>query len=762
MTKFLNFTLLIALFANNMSWAMTPQAVKKGVTNPKSYLESKGKLSPCEINFVKLLNGRIPAETMGYEKTSLWDEEFLEKNYLDALEESGEFGTPEARVKFLETLSNFVSRDPVYVNNLSKLANLMKDSELVSARDLRRIFVQKEFENARFTYSTVRKMLVGSVNIDPKKAKLIEKLIKESELGSRLAKDYEQVLRISGLSADDLQLAIDSGLYLRNNKKAFDTFRLYVEYLEKYAGKKSHTLKMKSAMKNINGIYAKYSPKWYNVESWFKPHKAFLKSTPANLSREESIRNILANSEIPSFLKAEYKRVLTKSRLTHEQLEIALKHGMKLKRDQESFERFTEFLVYLDYLPNYKVADALKNIEQIYKYPSNKRFFVPNEALPPHKQFIVQRRKVKDMEERRYTAITRDFQMQEKERLMKEFDEIIDLQRRGLPYDQDKITRIKMEVERTKLSPALVERARTQALAEASIFRKLLNGCNGGGSAQLESAKKKFKRFKWALSFTGTPFFYLTKNWDKKDEDQYFWEKLGQEMAMGFLFTYASNLIVTNTDKGFWAKYLDGYIKFGAIDVVSAGSYDMLFGTKGYGRYFQQIYQDGPLRPSVIEEELEQLKKSPTFDQDVKELLGFLDEKSKLANTKNLLDRYFNLSTYSSLDDEFKITQEDLETEEGREVMLELLAERMYLANMGELPLLQTGNKGADRWAFYRARNVLFDIKAMALNIAMFEIMCREPLGKVGSWGLVLGLLVGDWVVTGDWTYGMRREAINQ
>ncbi|MBI99820.1 MAG: hypothetical protein CME67_01205 [Halobacteriovoraceae bacterium] len=762
MTKFLNFTLLIALFANNMSWAMTPQAVKKGVTNPKSYLESKGKLSPCEINFVKLLNGRIPAETMGYEKTSLWDEEFLEKNYLDALEESGEFGTPEARVKFLETLSNFVSRDPVYVNNLSKLANLMKDSELVSARDLRRIFVQKEFENARFTYSTVRKMLVGSVNIDPKKAKLIEKLIKESELGPRLAKDYEQVLRISGLSADDLQLAIDSGLYLRNNKKAFDTFRLYVEYLEKYAGKKSHTLKMKSAMKNINGIYAKYSPKWYNVESWFKPHKAFLKSTPANLSREESIRNILANSEIPSFLKAEYKRVLTKSRLTHEQLEIALKHGMKLKRDQESFERFTEFLVYLDYLPNYKVADALKNIEQIYKYPSNKRFFVPNEALPPHKQFIVQRRKVKDMEERRYTAITRDFQMQEKERLMKEFDEIIDLQRRGLPYDQDKITRIKMEVERTKLSPALVERARTQALAEASIFRKLLNGCNGGGSAQLESAKKKFKRFKWALSFTGTPFFYLTKNWDKKDEDQYFWEKLGQEMAMGFLFTYASNLIVTNTDKGFWAKYLDGYIKFGAIDVVSAGSYDMLFGTKGYGRYFQQIYQDGPLRPSVIEEELEQLKKSPTFDQDVKELLGFLDEKSKLANTKNLLDRYFNLSTYSSLDDEFKITQEDLETEEGREVMLELLAERMYLANMGELPLLQTGNKGADRWAFYRARNVLFDIKAMALNIAMFEIMCREPLGKVGSWGLVLGLLVGDWVVTGDWTYGMRREAINQ
>ncbi|MBC75086.1 MAG: hypothetical protein CME64_03650 [Halobacteriovoraceae bacterium] len=764
MTKFLNLTLLIALFANNLTWARTPvpQAVKKGLAVPKSYLESKKKLSPCEINFVKLLNGRIPVETMGYKKTSLWDEEFLEKNYLDAIQASPEFKTREGRIKFLDALSSFVARDQVYVDNVAKLANLMKDSGLVSAKDLRRVFVHKEFQNASFTYSTVRKMLVGNVNIDPKKAKLIDNLIKESELGPRMAKEYSQILRSSGLSADNLKLAIDSGLYLRNNKDAFNTLRLYLEYLEKYAGKKIHALKIRSAMKNINGIYAKYSPKWYNVESWFKPHKRFLKNSPETLSREEAIRNILADADVPNFLKTEYKRVLTKSRLTHEQLEFALKHGMTLRRDQESFERFTEYLVYLDYLPNYKVRHALKNVEKIYKYPSNKRFFIPNEALPPHKQFIVQRRKVKDMEERRYKSITRDFQLQEKDKLMKELDEILDLQRRGLPYDEEKLTQIKMEVKKVKLSPALAKRARAQAAGEASIFSKLLNGCNGGGSAQLESAKKKFKRFKWALSFTGTPIFYLTKNWDKKDEDQYFWEKLGQEMAMGFMFTYASNLIVTNTDKGFWAKYLDGYIKFGAIDVVSAGSYDMLFGTKGYGRYFQQIYQDGPVRPSVIEEELEELKNSPTFEQDVQEMLSFLEEKSKLANTKNLLDQYFNLSTFSSLDEDFKITQEDLETEEGREVMLELLAERMYLANMGELPLLQTGNTGADRWAFYRARNVLFDIKAMALNIAMFEIMCREPLGKIGSWGLVLGLLVTDWGITGDWTYGMRRQAINQ
>ena len=119
------------------------------------------------------------------------------------------------------------------------------------------------------------------------------------------------------------------------------------------------------------------------------------------------------------------------------------------------------------------------------------------------------------------------------------------------------------------------------------------------------------------------------------------------------------------------------------------------------------------------------------------------------------------IGAYSSLDDD-RITQEDLETEEGREMMMELLAERMYLQNMGNWPVFQTGNTGLDRWSFYRMRNIVWDMKGLALNIAIFQIMCREPLGKVGSWGLILGLVLGDQFFSGDLTYGMRRDAINQ
>mgnify|MGYP000356732230 CR=1 FL=1 len=104
---------------------------------------------------------------------------------------------------------------------------------------------------------------------------------------------------------------------------------------------------------------------------------------------------------------------------------------------------------------------------------------------------------------------------------------------------------------------------------------------------------------------------------------------------------------------------------------------------------------------------------------------------------------------------------EDLESENGRDMMLELLAEKMYLENMGEWEAFQTGSKGLDRWSFYRARNLLTDMKGLALNLTIFQILCRKPIGPA-SFALALGLYFGDTWLFGDYTYAKRREAINQ
>lgn len=699
---------------------------------------------------------------MGASKSSFWSKDFNARSYLDDLKSVKSFDSKSERVQYLQDLAKFTHKDEQFLENITELANLMRREGLVDSSDLRRIFVKQDFVHAKFIWSNSESLLKATLSLDPAKVNAIEGLIIEAKLGKDFAKEYRTILRSSELSYHDLKFASQYGMRLHESKEALETFRQYIEFLDGYTGKKFGRAKIRTGLKNIENIYGKYDPKSLDVQKWFKPHKKFLANSPESISREEAIQNIVRDSNLPHEMRNKYREALSNSGLDHEQIEFAHKNGMILRADEASFERFKEYLVYLDYLPEYRVRKGLKQFEKIYKYTDDSRFFIPAEALPPHKQFMAQRNKALKYEQKRFQALEREFKMEERDKLMKELDEILEAKNRGLAIDESRIKEITAELDDTVLSKAQIKRVSARARAEGNIFRKLLNGCNGGGGARLASAKKKFKRFKLALSIGGTPLFYLKANWDKKDSDPYFWERLGQEMALGIFFTVVANKIVTNTNKGFWARYLEGYAKFAALDILNAGSYELMFGPKGYARYLQKMYNGGKFEKNQAELELEKLKNSPTFEKDVEELMSYLEEKSKDKNFKNLLDEHLNLYTYSSLDDEFKITQEDLETEEAREVMLELLAERMYLQNMGEWPVFQSGNSGLDRWAFYRARNVVMDIKSMAMNIAMFEIMCREPLGPIASWGLVVGIQLADWFVIGDLTTAKRREAINQ
>lgn len=761
MRKVLSSFLAISLLTGAIpAHALIPFAKKS--SGPLGYMAGKKQFSACELNFVSLLEGKISGEVVAADKTNLWSSGFSARNYLDELLEVEAFANAGQRSAFLEDLAKLVHKDETYLKNVSELATLMKNEGLVSPQDLRQAFLSKEFTHAKFVYSSTRKKLLGSLDIDPAKTSAVEKALVRSDLDESWAKEYRQVLRSSFLSAQDLELALDHGLRLRPNEAGLERLRQYLEFLQGYGRKKTGRPEVVMGLKNIEKIYQDFDPRWYNVDKWFRPHKEFLAQTPETASREAAVKRLLSRSDLPKDIRDEYFAAFRKSQLGQKQIEHAIESGLRLRADTRSLERFKEYLVYLDYLPDYKVRKALEKADEIYRYSDESRFFVPAGVLPPHKQFIAQRTKIIKHQKRRYETIVRDFKEQEKEKLMRELDDLTAAKERGEVVDEARIAKIKAEVDEASLSPALIARARSRARGEASIYRKLINGCNGGGSAQLASAAKKFGRFKMALALGGSPVFYLSKNWDKKDSDPYFWEKLGQEMTMTIMFTLVSSKIVTNTNKGFWARYLDGYVKFAGLDMISSGSYDWLFGRQGYARYFQQFYNGGVLRPSEAEKEFEKLKNSPTFDEDVEALTAYLEKMSKKKNLKNWLDKYFNLSAYSSLEDNFRITQEDLESEEAREVMMALLAERMYLSNMGDWPLFQTGSAGTDRWAYYRAQNSFMDIKTMALNIAIFEIMCREPLGKIGSWGLVLGLTVGNWFVSGKLSYGWRREAINQ
>lgn len=608
-------------------------------SHPKYKVKTK---NPCEIGFVKLLNGKIPATAMGNPAINMWDERFLAENLLnDVLKVNDKAG----RLAFLEDLVKIVHKDQIFVDNLSSVVNMMLREDMIHFKDVQKLFLNRTFNNASFFYSHTSKELAAKINVDPSKLSFINDLIH--------------------------------------------------------------------------------------------------------------------NSGLSKTLKKEYKNILLHSNRTTEELELAIKSGMKLRNDIKSMKQFKKYMEFLDPAKPKKVVKGLKNIEKIYDFNFNHKLYTLEMLQSPEKQFLAQKSRLKSFEQKRLKELEFGLKTQQDPTLYKKWNTILQREKMGLDVDKSVKRKLKKQIDEIQLNKQTKTRAAHHAAGEKSIYRKMLNGCNSGESKRLESAKKKFVKFKLAMSLAGTPFFYSLKNWDKRKTDPAWMERLGYEWAIGLAFTVVGNKIVTNGNTSFMRKYLEGYAKFSALDGINAYGYDALFGKKSYIRYFQQIYNGKDLEPSQIEKEFEELKKSDTFKDDFASLTAYVDERSKENNTKNFLAKHLNLNTYSSSDDE-RITQEDLETQEGREVMMELLAERMYLQNMGNWPLFQTGNTGMDRWSFYRMRNIVWDMKGLALNLALFQIMCREPLGKIGSWGLILGLYLGDMMFSGDITYGMRRDAINQ
>ena len=599
-------------------------------------------LNPCELSFVKYIGGKLPAEVSGTNTVNLWSEVFDANLMIEKITQ----GQVANQLDIVKELARYVGKDKVYTKNLSDLVTKLYEKKLISQTQIKKIFLQHEFQNARFFWSPQAKKLTSQINISQEKIAVVDNILANSGVSKRYRKEYRDILLQSDRTADDLVYALNNGLILHNSSKHLEQFRHYFEYLDQI--------------------------------------------------RASSVRK------------------------------------------------------------------GLKNIEKIYDFKYQHSFLTIDTVLPPHKQFLAQKSRINTFEQKRVTELMNEYKLREKDKISKELIELEARIARGEKVLEAEKRQLQAKLDEIELPQSLRKRALRQAAGEKEIYRRMMNGCNSGSSPRLANAAKKFKRFKVALSLTTVPTFYLMKNWDKREEDPFFWEQLGYEVTTGLAFTFVANKLITNNNTSFLQKYIEGYVKFGAMDgVINGFGFEQLFGANAHIRYLQRLYRPD-VTDSQIEKELKVLMESPTFEDDLKNLMSYLEEKSKDRNLKNLIEQTFNVGAYNSIDGDMAITAKDLESEEAREVLMELLAERLYLQNMGDWPIFQSGNKGADRWLFYRGRNVLYDIKAVAVNLAIFQIMCREPFGKIGSWAAVFSLVIADQMISGNFTYGLRREAINQ
>ena len=122
-----------------------------------THTKFKGKSSnPCEVAFVKLLNGKIPAEAKGNPALNMWDERFNSEQLLADIRALKE---KPARIKFVEDLTNLVYKDQHYVDNLSDVINLMSKEKLIGYDDINRIFLKKTFNENTKKFSDIEEVL---------------------------------------------------------------------------------------------------------------------------------------------------------------------------------------------------------------------------------------------------------------------------------------------------------------------------------------------------------------------------------------------------------------------------------------------------------------------------------------------------------------------------------------------------------------------------------------------------------------------------
>ncbi len=483
-------------------------------------------------------------------------------------------------------------------------------------------------------------------------------------------------------------------------------------------------------------------------------------TTQLNIAQNkiEVIDDFIKGSKLAPQYRGEYRDILLQSQLTDDDIRFAIEQGMKLNNSKKDLRQFADYIEYLSNLKSHQVRKGLKNINDIYNYKFSGAL---NMTLKPHIGFLKQIRKLEKFEAKRILELEESFKLQQETSVVSEIDDLIARQKSGDKIYEIERVRLKKKIKDQALPRSLKRRAVAQARHEKNILKRMMNGCNSGDSQRIAGAAKKFARFKYALALGANPLFYLRANWDKKEEDPFFWEKFGFEVGMGFFFTFVGNKIITDTSSTFWGKYLEGYFKFNALTALESYSYEALFGDKSMIRYLQKIYR-GEVPESQLEKEYRELVADPDFEKNIEELLSYLKEQSEKQNTKQFLDKYLNLSESSSLKDDQRITAEDLQSPEAKEMMMELLAERIYLQSMGNMPLFQTGRKDLDRFFFYAVKDIPWNIKGLLLNLAIFELMCREPLGKIGSWGAILAIVIGDRYFEGEVSYQLRREAINQ
>jgi hypothetical protein len=282
--------------------------------------------------------------------------------------------------------------------------------------------------------------------------------------------------------------------------------------------------------------------------------------------------------------------------------------------------------------------------------------------------------------------------------------------------------------------------ARSKAREKSRIYENVSNGCKTKGSSpENKAAAKKFAKFKMFIGTTNTIGAYAYFNWDK-DKDLQWFSKLGYEISISMIMSWINSKILTNPNAGYVQKALMNYGTYAVSDIFSSIGYAKLFGTSN----------------KKIEEEYEKLKNDPDFKEKLKKLHNFLEEQKV---DQNFIENFNHNFSDTNFDPE-KISPADLESQEMRDMLTEIMSDQLYEENAGDL--LQTGSVAMDRYSFARMYGIYAVPKGIAVNLWIYHTLCMSSINPKAAYLKATLIYMTDSIFNNVVYYKMRRTSINQ
>ncbi|MGZ3789243.1 MAG: hypothetical protein ACXVLQ_12010 [Bacteriovorax sp.] len=322
-----------------------------------------------------------------------------------------------------------------------------------------------------------------------------------------------------------------------------------------------------------------------------------------------------------------------------------------------------------------------------------------------------------------------------------------DLMRPFLRHDEGKSIGSKtanMDITKYGLAENAVDREK---------FERLYAQCLSSEKNEVKDlAHKRFSTVSKTISNATTLIGYMNNNWEKPKDMEWF-ERLGFGLVFGAVAGKLHHKLVTDNGNRFSYVIKDFLFSRGATVAYFGGSM-LLFDND-----------------RAQKKKLEELKKSPTFDEDLKKLKAYVDSDS-------LIERYQKeLTAYLSYQDEMNtglgvhdgvdfdhLKPSDLNDPDIQKVVIAAIVAQEYESLNG--PLVITGSKNKD---FFLYDSIYFFLKIpkdIVVNKMIDQAMCLNSNNLSRGYTQAVGISVINQILFADY-YGitykvLKKELIDQ